>query len=80
MLLIVEVSDSSLAYDRRSKAELYAEFGIGDYWIVNLKETVIEVYSEPLKGRYQRITIAKVGEALALPGDLGAMIDVSEVF
>ncbi|HZY90430.1 MAG TPA: Uma2 family endonuclease, partial [Gemmataceae bacterium] len=35
-VLVVEVSDSSLDYDRTRKASLYARAGIGDYWIVNL--------------------------------------------
>lgn len=39
----MEVADSSLAYDRGEKSELYAEVGISDYWIVNVKERCIEV-------------------------------------
>jgi Uma2 family endonuclease len=37
-LLVVEVSDTSLAFDRGDKASLYAAAGIADYWIVNLNE------------------------------------------
>ena len=46
-LLIVEVSDSSLALDRTEKASLYARAGIADYWILNLVERVLEVHREP---------------------------------
>lgn len=46
-LLIVEVSDTTLASDRTKKASLYARAGIQDYWIVNLKESVVEVYRNP---------------------------------
>ena len=45
--LVVEVSDSSLARDRE-KARLFARAGIEQYWIVNLVDDVIEVYSRPL--------------------------------
>jgi Uma2 family endonuclease len=45
--LIVEVADSSLLFDRRQKALLYARAGVTDFWIVNLRERVVEVYRAP---------------------------------
>ncbi len=45
--LVVEVSDSSLAFDRGHKGSVYARAGIQDYWIVNLVDRVLEVYREP---------------------------------
>ncbi|MBI3392732.1 MAG: Uma2 family endonuclease [Nitrospirae bacterium] len=45
--LIVEVSDSTLAFDRQTKGRLYAEAGIPEYWIVNLIDGKLEVYREP---------------------------------
>ncbi len=47
-LLIVEVSDSTLAFDRRSKACLYAAGGIADYWIVNIRDNQLEVFRDPV--------------------------------
>jgi len=47
-LLLVEVSETTLANDRGPKASLYAHAGIGDYWIVNLVHTQLEVYRDPL--------------------------------
>jgi Uma2 family endonuclease len=46
-VLIVEVSDSTLAYDRGRKASLYARAGIADYWIVNLVDNQLEVRRDP---------------------------------
>ena len=46
-VLVVEVSQTSLAIDRTRKAAIYARAGIGDYWIVNLVDGVVEVYREP---------------------------------
>src|SRR5438045_7962315 len=50
VLLIIEVSDTTLKYDRTTKTTLYAEAGIPEYWIVNLRNRVIEVYTEPSEG------------------------------
>jgi Uma2 family endonuclease len=45
--LVVEVADSSLAFDRSWKASIYARAGIADYWIVNLVDRLLEVYRDP---------------------------------
>jgi Uma2 family endonuclease len=45
--LIIEVSESSLRFDRGEKGSLYARAGIDDYWIVNLIDRVVEVYRNP---------------------------------
>jgi Uma2 family endonuclease len=42
-ILVLEVADSSLGFDRRSKGSLYARGGVQDYWIVNLVDRVLEV-------------------------------------
>ncbi len=47
VLLVVEVSASSLKFDQRTKAEVYASAGISTYWIVNLQERRVEVYTQP---------------------------------
>ncbi len=46
-VLVVEVSESSLALDRDHKGSLYARAGLADYWIVNLVDRVLEVYRDP---------------------------------
>jgi Uma2 family endonuclease len=43
-VLVVEVADTSLRYDRITKAALYASAGIPEYWIVNLNNRTLEVY------------------------------------
>lgn len=47
-LLVVEISDTTLRYDRGEKAALYASHGIADYWIVNLQQGNMEIYRDPL--------------------------------
>jgi Uma2 family endonuclease len=64
--LVVEVADSSLARDRGRKAHLYAESGIPEYWIVNLIDRRVEVYSEPLDGEYRCISNYERGASIRL--------------
>lgn len=47
-VLVVEVAETSLAWDRGEKGSLYARARIGDYWIVNLIARVLEVYRNPV--------------------------------
>jgi Uma2 family endonuclease len=47
ILLLMEVSDSSLAYDRTRKGAIYAQAGIAEYWIWNLVDDSLEVYRDP---------------------------------
>lgn len=57
VFLIIEVSDSSLSYDRGEKATMYAEAAIADYWIVNLQDQVVEVHRDPHADGYATVTV-----------------------
>lgn len=46
-VLVVEVAESRLGFDRRRKSSLYARAGIADYWVLNLPRRVLEVHREP---------------------------------
>jgi len=63
-ILVVEVADASLKYDRDTKLELYAEAEIPEVWIVNLPNNVIEVHQQPGIGIYQIAKIFKPGEVV----------------
>ena len=64
---VIEVADSSLAYDRKTKLALYARAGIAQYVIVNLKGRCIEIYEQPGdEGSYQQVTVRRAGETVAL--------------
>lgn len=56
VLLLIEVSESSLSYDREEKASLYAQAGIGEYWIVNIPEFCVEVYRDPVNETDQTVS------------------------
>ena len=68
--LIIEVSDTTLSYDRTRKASLYAQNNIQDYWILNLKNRCLEVYRRPIKDRklghvYTEINIITENDSIA---------------
>ena len=65
VLLMVEVADSSLIYDRETKLPLYAKVSIQEVWIVNLKDDHIEVYREPHENGYRLTRIIDFTESLA---------------
>jgi Uma2 family endonuclease len=64
VLLIVEVADSSLPVDRSVKLPLYAASGIAEYWIVDLINNAIELYTEPRDGRYTGSRIMRGDETI----------------
>jgi Uma2 family endonuclease len=68
IILIIEVSDSTLKFDREVKAALYAAAGINEYWIVNLIDNRLEVYRQPEDGIYTNIQILMPPRSINLPG------------
>ena len=59
VLLVVEVADTTVEYDRQIKAPLYAKAGIAEYWLVNLPDEQIEIYAEPENGEYKHVRHAR---------------------
>ena len=85
ILLLIEISDSSLKYDQEVKLLLYAEAGISDYWIFNLVNNCLESYSEPYqdfqgKFGYRRKVIFLPNEPVYLPCFPDLVLDLSKVF
>ncbi len=71
VLLLIEIADSSLTYDRNVKRSLYARHGIPEFWIVNLAENVVEVCRSPEGEQYtsmSRVGREGVLEPQLLPG------------
>ena len=64
-LLLVEVSDSSLDYDRNVKLPRYAEVGIPEVWIANLQDDRIESYTEPSPEGYRASRIYHNGDTIS---------------
>jgi Uma2 family endonuclease len=65
IFLAIEVSNTTLRFDTKVKAPLYAEAGIREYWILNIPKNVLEVRSEPVNGIYTRHEILKHGQTVS---------------
>jgi Uma2 family endonuclease len=65
VLLMVEVADSTLLYDRREKLPLYAKHGVPEFWIVNIAEKRLEVYREPQKKFYKQTLLLTVQDEIS---------------
>jgi Uma2 family endonuclease len=68
VLFLIEVSESSLAYDRTAKLALYAKFAVAEVWIVDVSGAAIEVYPEPAGDAYavkRRLTHGSLAPSLA---------------
>ena len=65
VLLLIEVSDSSVDYDRNVKLPRYAEAGIPEVWLTILPERVIEAHTEPAGGRYTHMCTFRPGDTIS---------------
>lgn len=79
VLLLAEVADSSLRYDRTVKLPLYARAGIPEVWIVDLKRRVLHAHRRPTDGEYAEITTHRPGDRLALAAapDITVRLDLA---
>lgn len=66
VLLLIEVSESTLDYDRKVKVPLYAKAGIVELWLIVPETKVIEIYTNPAADGYRLIRRALPGESIAL--------------
>lgn len=66
VFLVVEVADSTLSFDLGIKAGSYAQAGIPDYWVIDIKLWQVIVHRQPRAGGYQSKTVVMAGTQLAL--------------
>lgn len=80
-LLVVEVSNSSLKQDRLTKSRIYSASSIPEYWIVNLRESVVEVMRDPdpATALYRDTRILVCGDEIELASLPGARVAVAEL-
>jgi len=79
-VLIVEIADSTLEFDRTRKCQMYAEAGVPEYWIVNLVDRVLEVYTEPHGAAYRDTRHAGPDELVTPVAAPGGAVRVSDLF
>jgi len=79
VLLLIEVSEATLRFDKEVKLPLYAESGIPEVWIIDLKKGIIEVNSDLQNGSYQKQQTLKRGQTL-IPQQLPLLtVEVQEL-
>ncbi len=81
VLLLIEISDSTLAYDQSSKRALYARHGIGEYWIIDVEGKRIEVHREPsANGSYEQTREFGMTETVSPQGLPAFRVSVHTLF
>ncbi len=79
-LLVVEVAESSLDYDRETKGPLYAASGVPEYWVVDVNGQAIEVYSQPMGDRYARMRRVPLAESVSPEAFGDVVVSVAALF
>ena len=80
VLLLIEVADSSLTYDRTTKLRLYAAAGIPEYWIVDCTTEAVEVYRGPGPEGYRDVARITGATALTLQAFPDVALTPAEIF
>ncbi len=80
VLLLIEVAESSLAYDRSTKLRLYAEAGIPEYWVVDCAAEAVEVYRTPGAGGYRDVSRIAGAATLTLQAFPDVELTTTEIF
>lgn len=80
VLLVIEVADSSLRYDRGEKAALYARHGIREYWLIDVRGKRLLRYRDPGGAGYERVDEPDLGAPVDIPGIAGASVALAALF
>jgi len=80
-LLLVQVADSCVKQDRLSKSRIYAAANVPEYWIVNLRESVVEVMRDPDRATalYRDTRVLRAGDEIELAALPSARVAVAEL-
>lgn len=79
VLLVVEVADTSSAYDRETKAPLYARAGIADSWIADVGRDEVIIHRDPIDGVYTTTRVARRGQAISPLAFLNLSVAVDDI-
>ncbi|MGH9902636.1 MAG: Uma2 family endonuclease [Pyrinomonadaceae bacterium] len=79
VLLLIEVSDTTVESDRTVKVPLYAAAGIPEVWLVNLPDERVEIYAGPAGGAYQSVRNVGRGEEAQALAVAGLSVNVADL-
>jgi Uma2 family endonuclease len=80
VILVIEVADSTIKFDRETKAPLYATAGISEYWIVNLIDDRLEIYRQPEGNIYTSVQIVTPPRSINLPEFPDILLNIDNFF
>jgi len=78
-LLVIEVADTTLRFDRSIKKPRYAAAGAAELWIVDLQGLRVWVHRKPLEGDYGEVFEARPGDVLNVPGVPDVEVPVADL-
>lgn len=78
VLLVIEVADTSVAFDTQIKAQLYGQAGIPEYWVLDLPDGCLRVFAEPSAKGYKLLHIFERGDTVTSTAVAGLKIEVGE--
>ena len=78
--LVVEVADSTPAFDLGRKATIYARCGIAELWVVDVNERAIHVFRKPSENGYGETFCARAGDSVACAALAAISVEVAELF
>jgi len=79
VFLLIEVSDTTLDYDREEKLPAYGRVGVAEVWIVNLQDATLEVYREPHFAGYGQKTVLRAGDHAVPQAFPDVQVNVAEL-
>lgn len=79
-LLVIEVADSTVAYDLKVKARLYAKHGVPAYWVVDLDARLLRCFASPQGETYAQASATATAGTMAVPGLVDCSIDLADLF
>jgi Uma2 family endonuclease len=79
ILLLVEIAASSLTYDRKIKARLYARYGIRELWVIDANNRVTWVHTNPIEEGWSSVVERAPQETLTTPSLPGFLVKLGEI-
>jgi Uma2 family endonuclease len=80
VLALIEVAESSLAYDRTTKMRLYAESGVPEYWVVDCAAESVEIHRMPAREGYRDIRLVAGNAMVTLQAFPDVQLTTTEIF
>jgi Uma2 family endonuclease len=79
-VLVIEVAETSLAYDRSTKRRIYAEAGIPEYWVVDCAAETVEMHRGPGPDGYRDVRVVAGAGTLTLQAFPDVELRTTDIF